>query len=263
MIRKSRLLFVFIIVLLVVLLSLPLPISRKIKITLVEFLSPVAEVFNYIGGKILSIGDLFTAVKENNILRGQAELLSQQLCQYRELAAENKRLEQLLDLREHTSYPTIACRVIARDAGSWYRTVVINKGKEDGIDKGMPVLSPGGLIGRVIESDDSISRVLLITDINSSIGGMLQGTRTVGLVDGEGGNTCIFTLIPRQARIQIGGRVVTSGLGQVFPKGLMIGAVVKVSSGRQDLCQRAELRLAADIDRIEEVLVVKEIKKGS
>ena len=257
MIRKSRLLFVFTVVLLAILLSLPLPVSRKIKITLIEFLSPAVKLFHYMSDKILSVGDLFTAISENNLLRRKVDRLDGQLYKYQEVVAENQRLEQLLDLQRNISGKTVACRVIARDAASWYRTLVINKGKDSGINMGMPVLASGGVIGRIIDSGNSISRVLLITDINSSIGGIVQGTRTVGLVDGEGSGGCIFTLISRQARIQIGARVVTSGLGQIFPKGLMIGVVTKVSSGKQDLCQRAELRLAADINGVEEVLVLR------
>lgn len=261
MIKKSRVIVVLIIFFFAILLSLPIPVSRKIKIELIDFLSPLIRGSNYLIEKIFSVKDLFTAIRENKTLRKDLNELTNQLNQAKEIIQENQRLRQLLDLKKSVQYETIACRVIARDAGTWYKTLVIDKGKMSGVNIDMPVLSlNGGVAGRVIDSTDGVSRVLLITDVNSSIGAVIQDTRIVGLVEGDGRGGCLLNLIPKNIDIQTGAVVVTSGLGEIYPKGLPLGTITDVFNGNQGLHKMAKLKLCADIDRIEEVLVIKKFQ---
>lgn len=261
MFRKSKIIFVLIIFFLAILLSLPVPVSQKIKIRLVDFLSPLIRGANYLVEKIFSVKNIFTAIRENKTLRKDLDGVTNQLNQAKEFIQENQRLRQALDLKKSLPYETIACRVIARDAGTWYKTLIIDKGKLSGLNVDMPVLGlNGGIIGRVIECGQEAGRVLLVTDVNSSIGALMQDTRTVGLVEGDGAGGCFLNLIPKNIDIQINSPVVTSGLGEIFPKGLMIGAITNVLEGNQGLHKVARLKLYADIDRIEEVLVLKSRK---
>lgn len=255
-----RIIFVLIVIFLAILLSIPIPVSQDIKNKIIDLTSPLVSGIDYLFNKIFSIKDIFTTVRENNYLRRRLDELSVELNELKEGGRENERLRELLDLRKTLPYDTIACRIIARDAGAWYRTVIIDKGTNSGIDIDMPVLSNGGVIGRVIEAGIDTARVLLITDINSSIGGLIQDTRTVGLVEGTGTGRCIINLLPKNIDAQAGDIVVTSGLGRIFPKGLVIGTITELASSGQGLYKTAELILAADMDRLEEVLIVK-IKK--
>lgn len=258
MISRSKIIIVLVVIFLAILLSLPLPVSRNLKIKLVDFFSPLINGTNYLFEKVFSIRDLFSSIRENKILHKRLDELSAQLNTLKELQKENERLRELFNLKKSLPYETYACRIIGRDATNWYKSLIIDKGKSSGVDVDMPVLSTsGGVIGRIIESGSDVSRVLLITDVNSSVGGIIQDTRTIGLVEGDGSGGCILNLLPKNIDIQPGGVVVTSGLGEIFPKGLMIGTITEVTSGAQDLYKTARLKLACDIDRIEEVVVIK------
>lgn len=256
MISKSRIFFLLLVISLVIILSLPISVSNRIKIRLVDFLSPILKSTDYIVDRIISIKDLFSAIRENRNLKAELAQLSAELNRLREVQEENKRLMGLLDIKRSLSYDTIACHVIARDAGTWYKTLVVDKGKNSGICPDMPVLSGGGLIGRVVDCGEETSMVLLITDINSSIGGIVQDTRAVGLVEGDGRGGCILNLIPKKYDLKVGSVVVTSGFSRI-PKGLSIGVIKDISVSEDGLYKVARLQLFSDIDRVEEVLVVK------
>lgn len=258
MISKSRIIIVLIVIFLAILLSLPLPVSRNLKIRLVDFFSPLISGTNYLFERMFSVKDFFNSIRENKLLHKNLDELSSQLNTLRELQKEMERLMELLNLKKSLPYETYACRVIARDVTSWYKSLIIDKGKSSGVNVDMPVLSTnGGVIGRVVESGSDVSRVLLITDMNSSVGGIIQDSRTIGLVESDGSGGCILNLLPKDIDIQPGSVVVTSGLGEIFPKGLIIGTITEVTSGAQGLYKTARLRLACDIDRIEEVIVIK------
>ena len=256
MIRRPKLLFVFIVVFLIILLSLPLSFSQKIKFQIIDFLSPAIKLSNHLFQKIFIAKDLLLAFQENEQLRKELDGLSNGIDRDYKIYEENKRLRELLKLKEEIPYKTIVCQVIARDTNTWYKTLIINKGEEDSIKQNMPVIAARGVVGRVMSCGSNSSRVLLITDVNSSIGGLVQTNRTVGLVNGQGNDTCIFDLIPKKSEISKGDRIVTSGFGQIFPKGLLIGTVNEISIDNQNLYKFAKLKLAVDVDSLEEVLVL-------
>lgn len=257
MFRKIKIIIGLVIVSLVIILSLPVPASKNIKIKLADLFFPILSGSRYLVEKIFSVKNIFSAIGENKNLRGEVGRLSARCNTFQESIRENERLKQLLELKKALPFDTIACQVIARDAGTWYKTFIINKGKKDDICIDMPVIGRRGLIGRIMDVDDDISRVLLVTDVNSSIGSITQDTRTAGLVEGNGSNECIFNLISKKDDLQAEAIVVTSGLSRVFPKGLIIGNVIEVSEAEQGLYKVAKIKLAEDIDKVEEVLVLK------
>jgi rod shape-determining protein MreC len=257
MFKKTKLISVLIVISLVVILSLPLSSSANIKIKLIDFFSPVVKASKSLTENIFSIKDLFNAVKENKNLRKDVQRLSARCNELEEEFQENQRLKQLLDVRKQIVNDTVVCRVIARDASTWHKTFVLDKGKNSGIYINMPVVNSKGVIGRIIECDDDTSRVLLITDANSSIGGITQDARVPGLVEGDGSDLCIFNLLSRKEDIIVGVPVVTNGLSQIFPKGLKIGSVTEIKKSNDGLYKTAKISLSADLDRVEEVLVIK------
>jgi len=170
-----------------------------------------------------------------------------------DLLAANRRLQGELTSMEELR--GVAAEVIAEDASSWFRTVVIDKGRDDGISEGMPVVVPEGVVGRVIRVAAGEARVLLITDASSAAAALVQRTRTRGVCRGEGDSLNLdFAL--RQADIEVGDKVITSGMGGVFPKGLAIGEVTDVERGDFGLFQNVKVRPVADFSRLEEVLVL-------
>ncbi len=185
---------------------------------------------------------------ENRRLR--AELASRE-----ELQRENERLRRLLGYVEEQPRRTVAARIIAEDASSWFRTVEIDRGYEDGIIDGLPVIDAAGLVGRVVNSGPHRARVLLITDASSAVAVLVQDERIRGVCRGQGGGVALdFALIADD--IKVGDGIITSGLGGVFPKGLVVGYVRSVQRERSGLFQTVVVEPAVDFAHLEEVLVV-------
>ena len=147
--------------------------------------------------------------------------------------------------------------MISRDPSAWYKTVILDKGKDDGVQKGFAVVIPEGVVGQVMEVSAHYSKVLLIIDPNSAVDTLVQRTRARGVIKGESSGRCVFKYVLRKYDIKVGDRVVSSGLDGVFPKGLPIGTVQRIESQPGDLFyKRIEVQPTVDIHKIEEVLIV-------
>jgi len=169
---------------------------------------------------------------------------------------ENLRLRKLLDLRDRYEFPSLVAQVIGEDALGWYRTFLINKGSEDGVLPGMPAAVAEGVVGRVVRTSASVSRVRLITDPNLSVDCRVARTRDRGVLNGYLDRECILRYVDLKARIREGDDVVTSGLDGVFPKELLLGKVSQVRNDPQGLFLEALVSPAAHFSEIEEVLVI-------
>lgn len=203
--------------------------------------------------RYLEIGRLRT---ENVRLRAEVEDLSRDAGVLREQALAARRLERLLELRRTVPAQAVAARVISRDPSRWYSTLLIDRGTRDGIRRNDPVISADGVVGRVVEATATSSRVLLISDSRSAVGVLIQRSRDAGVVEGKGGGTVSLNYLSRAADVREGDVVVTSGLGGVFPKGLVIGTVTGILREEGALVQTAVVRPAAALDRLEELLVL-------
>jgi rod shape-determining protein MreC len=177
------------------------------------------------------------------------------LTQSDEVRLENERLRLLLDFKEAQKIATLPARVIAEDASSWFRTVMIDKGSDQGITEGMPVVVAEGVVGRVVRSSPRFSKVLLITDASSAVASLLQDNRARGVCRGQG-EQLVFDFVLRREEVKVGDRVVTSGMGGVFPKGLVIGNVKSVDRQEFGLFQAIEVDPSVDFSHLEEILVL-------
>lgn len=194
--------------------------------------------------------------EENRRLRGEIELLRGQNGELREIATASERLAALLEFREATESETIAAQVIGRDATSWYRALVLNKGERDGIRPEMGVMTRAGVVGRVVKANSSTAVVLLITDPNNAVTGLIQRTRDEGIIEGTARGLARMKYIPLLSAVRVGDAVVTSGLTGGFPKGLVIGSVRSIEKVEGDLFQSAEIVPEVDVSKLEEVLVI-------
>jgi len=200
-----------------------------------------------LGGAILP-GGASDLDAENRRLRAELSGLI-------ELRQENERLRSLLGFVAETAVRTTAARVIAEDASSWFRTIEIDRGSADGVTEGLPVVNAAGLVGRVVRSTPQSARVLLITDASSAVAVLVQDQRIRGVCRGQGGALALdFALV--QDDIQVGDGVITSGLGGIFPKGLVVGFVRSVHREQFGLFQTVEVEPAVDFAHLEEVLVL-------
>jgi rod shape-determining protein MreC len=214
----------------------------------------VAAIRGTISGGWESVAGLLDARDENVVLRRRVDELERDLARLSEVDLENVRLRRLLDFRPALTGRVLTAQVVGWDPGT-ARTVTIDRGASDGVTKGRGVLTPGGVVGRVIEASPHAARVLLVTDGNSGVAGLVQRTRAHGIVHGTLDGGCALKNVKRTEDVQVGDHVVTSGLDGIFPKGLLIGTITAVDKRGQGLFQNADIAPGADFARLEEVLV--------
>ncbi len=238
--------------------SLSVNTTEKIAITLV---SPFQYVVNTTIGFTQSIWETYfmsvVAVKENAELRRALAQARDIQNRYAEMVQENMRLKKFVQFTSSVPDTYVAAQVIARDPSPWFKTIMIDKGASQGLEKGSPVIVSEGIVGQVIKVSDAFSRVLLITDRNSSVDALVQNSRVRGMVKGSNEETCSFVYALRKDDIKPGEMIVSSGLDQVFPKGLKIGRILDVKKDHSQLFQDIRIQPSVDFDKLEEVLVYK------
>jgi rod shape-determining protein MreC len=200
---------------------------------------------------------LVSASRENENLKRNLGRYVQLSSEYSEVELSNIRLRYLLEFRQSVAGQTVAAEVIGVDPSPWSRTIVVNKGKSDGISKGLPVMIPEGVAGQVIDVGNHYSRVLLIIDRNSAIDAIVQRNRARGIVKGISSDKCILKYVVRRHDICEGDIIITSGFDGVFPKGLPIGYIEKITDSGSGLFHEIEIVPYADFEKIEEVLILK------
>jgi rod shape-determining protein MreC len=193
---------------------------------------------------------------ENEKLRKRIQALEIERQKLLEAAATNRQLKELLDFRGSLSGTPVIASIIANSASNWFQSCVLDKGSADGIRKGMGVVTPLGVVGQVVSVTARTAKVLLLTDPNSGIDVLVQRTRSRGIVSGSLETGTILKYVKRSEDIQEGDRLITSGTDGVFPKGMMVGTVIKVRKQHLGLFQFVEVLPAVQSARVEEVLVV-------
>ena len=194
--------------------------------------------------------------QENGVLREEARNLRLDNRLLRIEARENDHLRGLLGLKDRAPAPSVAAEIIGEDPSGWYKAVIIDKGSGSGVKMGSAVLSPEGVAGRVFDLGENASKVLLVVDKNSSVDAMIERTFGRGVVEGKGGYLCELKYVPSDEDIQRGDRVVTTGLGGVFPKGYPLGTVVRIVKKSGDLFQYVEVSPSVNFVRMGHVLVL-------
>lgn len=233
-----------------------------------DILSPVQTLFtnasNQIAGLFLYIGE-FKDMRENyyDIVEEMEKYQDIEL-ENDELRAENERLNKLLGfVEENERFVIVGARVIGKDPDRWYGSLTIDRGRNDGVVNNMAVMTNDGLVGRVVETAANWSRVKILPDVSSSISAIVQRTRDGGIVKGNisgtaGDELLRMIYLPTDSDAQVGDKVITSGFGDIFPKGLYIGSVVELYKNEYDSFVTAVVEANVDFYHIEEVLLVSE-----
>ena len=217
-------------------------------------LTQVTKPLNRFSALVRKFGHL---PDENERLREEVRRLQGELELLREAVIENQHLrEQLRFERDNPSFKMLPTEVIGRDPSNLLRFIHVDRGKLDGVVRGMPVITPEGLVGRVTRVQDSSSMIMLLTDASSSVSGILRDSRATCMVQGRTGRNPVMNYIPHDATVTVGDAVLTSGLGGNFPKRLLIGYVIKVQRRDIDMFQEAEVQPAVDFNRLETVMIL-------
>jgi len=203
-------------------------------------------------------------IAENRELRSRVEELDALETAFKELEMENERLRALIGFKQATEYKLVPAKVIAREASEWFSIITISKGVREGVQQDMPVVSSAGLVGRVVDANLYTSQVMLLTDPRSAVSVFIQRTRdsgVLGIVEGEQNvpeRMWVTNILP-DADVRPGDTIISSGMGGVFPKGLLIGEVAAVDESDFGLLKIAWIKPAVDFNHLEEVFVVIEV----
>ena len=194
--------------------------------------------------------------QQNLALKQEVQTLQIRLQQERAEAQRTDNLRQLLELRERAQLDTTAAEVIAGPASPEFQTVTIDKGSSDGLATDMAVISPAGVVGRLILPSRRASKVQLLIDVNAAAGALIERTRVQGVVVGAGSGMLKMRYVPGTADVKTGDLVVTSGIDGIYPKGFVIGTIDHVA-GSVGEYHEINVRPAVDFARLEEVLIVR------
>jgi rod shape-determining protein MreC len=232
-------------------------IPHKLGLELIgPFQTAISKVSNYAGSIWDKYTDLLNVREENEQLRQELLQYKTANIEYREAVATNVRLQKLLELKESLPPPTLSAEIVGKDPSLWFRTFTINRGSSDGVQKGMPVVTVEGVVGQVLTSSPNYSKVLLATDPNSAIEVITQKTRVQGIVKGSGPETFNLHYVLKSAEVEKGDYVLTSGLGGVFPKGLMVGTVAEITKSRRGMFQNIAIKPAVDFSQLEYLIII-------
>ena len=194
--------------------------------------------------------------KKDSLLKSHIEKLQIENQLLREQSIENERLRELLSFKKRFAYKILPAETIGRDPSSWFKTILIDKGEKDGVLRGSGVITPKGIVGRVINVSGNTSKVLLITDINSSVDAVVKRSREKGIVEGYSENNCKLSYVLKTEDIKTGDVIVSSGLHNVYPKGVSVGRVSSIVKNKSGFFQFVEIKPSVDFSKLNEVLIV-------
>jgi len=200
--------------------------------------------------------DLLGAREETERLRAQVERLEEENLQYREALVASGHLGQIAAMRDEFEIAMLPSEVVGLDASPAFRAVLVDRGRSHGVRAGNPVITAEGVVGLVTATSGHAAKTMLLLDRQSAIDGIVQRSRARGLVRGRGTAELEFEFVVRGGDVREGDVVITSGLGGVYPKGLRVGEVRRVSDPGGRLLQTAALRPAVDFGRLEQVFVM-------
>jgi rod shape-determining protein MreC len=238
--------------------------QRLLRVWIQALASPAQSVTSGASGAgsnlIRQIVNFRSTAQENEVLRQQLATAQLQLRNAEQAAAENARLQALLNLKEQTGYEQVTARVIARDSSTWFNTITINRGSSAGIALNMPVVTGTGIVGRVISLSPWTAQVMMITDEKAAAGaivGQLGGSGALGPVRGLGESGLIeMRYVSGLERVEVGDYILTTGQDGIYPPGLTVGEVAQVKSGTATQAHEILIRPGAKLDQLEEVAVL-------
>lgn len=239
-------------------------IDRVASHTGLEFVGLVLEPGIWLHHKTYSLWnsyvDLVEVSKENKKLRQELKRAKLQIFKLKQDSKELQRLQKLLQFSSPTDWSYQGARILAHEMGpnAILKSLLVDKGTADGIDKNTPVVTPEGIVGRVLRTSLHYSTVLLVSDPNSHIPVKGKKTRTNGIIKGQGTYSDLdLSYVPKNAKLLRGEMLVTSGLGRIFPKGIPVAKITKIEKSDLSLFKHVQAKSVVNLKKLEEVLLIK------
>jgi len=227
---------------------------------LIEVLAPIQK---FIKNSVIFTEDLWSKYfglvnthEENKRLRAEIDRLKMDNSQYLELLTTHKRLQQLLNFKNTTEQRVLAAQVIGLDPTGWFKSIMVDKGENSGINTNMPVVNAEGVVGQVVSLSYNYAKVLLLIDQNSAVDCIIQRSRESGIIRGVTPKVCILDNVINSGDVRTGDLVVTSGLGRIYPKGIPVGEVTEIKDIPGELFKNIKVRPFVDFSKLEEVLIL-------
>lgn len=211
---------------------------------------------NKTAGFLTDIKSYFNLKSENSELKEENISLLNENKNLREAVEENSRLREMFNLNKRRDLKFQAAFIIGKDPTNFFNTFIIDKGLEDGIKQDMAVINNSGIIGKIFSSSWRVAKVILLIDANCNICAIDTRSRVHGVVSGTGGSLCIMKFISADDDVKVGDTIFSSGEGEIFPKGFLIGRVVKTEKTKDELMLDVYIKPAVKFSVLEEVFVV-------
>ena len=223
--------------------------------------SPVTYMSSGVSGYFQRIASIRSAQSENEQLKQKIQELEVELKNRESSADENERLKSLLQLKEQTTYKTVLAQIIGRDTSAWFDTSIINRGTFDGVRLGMPIVTDGGLVGRVISVSPVTAQIALVTNDKSGAGGVigeLENSNALGVVNGTSeGDLLRMDYVAGSIEVKVGETVYTTGQDGIYPPGLKLGEIVRIDNqGSSTVTQQIYIKPSAKLYAMQEVAVL-------
>lgn len=228
--------------------------------TVISVISPFQVALNKVVGGINGFWNdylfLVDTNSDNELLREEVNRLRSEIQEVREELYRAGRLEEFAAYRRETGQVGMAARVIGESPDPWIKTIVVNRGAEEGVERGMPVVVPDGLVGRIMAVASHSSVVRLVSDRSSRVPVLVSRSRARAVLEGENSGTCQLKYLERTEDVVEGDTVITSGLAGVYPRGIEIGTITQVLKKNYGLYQYAKMLPKAPLTRLEDVLII-------
>jgi rod shape-determining protein MreC len=259
--RRATLMLVMIVLLLAGMLLRPSGYLQPVENTIFTVLAPLQYGLHWLGRQVSDrvrvVRELGSLEAHNQELETTVDSLMIENVRLREAEIENANLrEQLYFKLANPTYEMLAAEVIGYDPSNLLHYIVIDRGSQDGIVSGMPVVTARGLVGKVSATYPRSARVMLLTDPASSVSALIQSSRATGIIQGQGRAGLIMRYVEQNEQVEVGDIVLSSGLGGNLPKRLVIGTVTSVTRAQVEMFQEVQVQSAVQFDRLEMVLVI-------
>lgn len=225
-----------------------------------EVISPVQEGLASSKKNLSSLWENYLLIvntsKENSILKKQISRLESDLTNMEEMRKENLRLKKLLNYTDEMTHQKIMAQVVGWDSANEFKVIRLNKGTKHGIKVMSPVITDHGLVGYVYRATDNYADVLTILDQNNRVDSVIERTRSHGIVEGVYNFKCALKYIMRNESVEVGDKLITAGVGGIYPKGIKVGMITNISKENFGMTLSIEVVPTVEFDKLEEVIVL-------
>ena len=225
-----------------------------------EMVGPVQSVFSRIGFSGRQLTDNYISLwdvhKENRQLKLMLDKYREQVDEYREAYSTYLHLQDQLEFKKQQNFPSLTARVVGKDHGYWFKTIIVDRGENDGVVVGMVARTDRGVVGQVIQVSANYSKILLANAPSSAIDAMVQKNRIRGILKGAGENGFILQYVLKNVDVEVGDTIVTAGIGGLFQTGIPLGTVSAVNKEQRGMFLEIEVKPEVDFQMLEVVFIL-------